>query len=132
VLDFALLFASAFLSATLLPAQSELLLAHLSFQGVHSAFLLVLVATVGNVSGSLVNWWMGRMLSPAKRSPMLIRAETLYHRFGIWSLLFAWIPFIGDPLTLIAGVFHTPLRLFLPLVACGKALRYTIVMMIIA
>ncbi len=77
--------------------------------------MLWLVATSGNTLGSLINVWMGRYARrfqdrrwfPA--SPQgLVRAERWYHRFGEWSLLLSWAPVIGDPLTVLAGVFRLP------------------------
>ena len=43
---------------------------------------------------------------------------------GAWTLLFSWVPVIGDVLTTMAGLMRTPLVIFLPMVAAGKALRY--------
>jgi membrane protein YqaA with SNARE-associated domain len=57
----------------------------------------------------------------------LARAEGWYHRYGRWSLLFAWLPVIGDPLTVIAGTLREPLGIFLLLVTIGKAGRYVLV-----
>lgn len=126
------LFLSAFLAATLLPATSELMLAGLQWQGVHPPLLLVLVATAGNVLGAVVNWLLGRHLMRFRdrrwfpvRPAMVERAGGWYRRWGVWSLLLAWVPVIGDPLTLVAGLFRTPLPHFLLLVTLGKAARYT-------
>ena len=127
-----LLFATAFLAATIFPAQSEAMLAGLHLTGAHSATLLVVVATTGNVLGSCVNWLLGRYLThfqdrrwfPVKPEA-LDRASRTYQRFGVWTLLFAWVPIIGDPLTIIAGLLRTPFLLFTVLVTVGKAARYT-------
>ncbi|GHF33720.1 YqaA family protein [Seohaeicola zhoushanensis] len=128
------LFLAAFLAATLLPAQSEALLAyHLSNPALSVAGLLA-VATAGNVLGSVVNWLCGRFLrhfqnrrwfpvSPAH----LARAEAQYHRWGRWSLLASWVPIIGDPLTVVAGVMREPLPSFLVIVTIAKAGRYLVV-----
>lgn len=125
------LFLAALLAATLLPAQSELLLAGLHLAGRHDAAALVGVATAGNVLGSVVNWLLGRHLMHLSdrrwfplKGPALARAERFYRRWGVWTLLLAWTPIVGDPLTLVAGIFRTPLAVFLPLVALGKAARY--------
>jgi membrane protein YqaA with SNARE-associated domain len=125
------LFLTAFLAATLLPAQSELLLAGLHLGGMHDRYLLVAVATAGNVLGSTINWLLGRYLThfrdrrwfPISRHA-LERAERYYRRWGVLTLLLAWAPIIGDPLTLVAGIFRTSLWVFLPLVTIGKASRY--------
>ena len=122
---------SAFLAATIFPAQSELVLAALLAEGSHSTALLLLAATVANTLGSVVNWALGRALtgSAARRwlriaPARLEQARRLYERWGAWSLLLAWVPFIGDPLTVAAGALRLRLALFVPLVAAGKAARY--------
>ncbi|MCG5240676.1 DedA family protein [Azospirillum doebereinerae] len=132
------LFLVSFIAATIFPAQSELLLASMHASGRYDDGLLILVATVGNVGGSAANWALGRYLMhfqdrrwfPA--SPALVeRATRWYQRFGVWSLLLAWVPIIGDPLTLVAGILRVDIRLFLLLVTLGKAGRYAILMVAI-
>ena len=98
------LFLTALVAATLLPAQSELLLATLLVQSGEPAWALIAVATLGNSAGSAVNWWLGRSLTrfQGRRwfpfSPESLRkAEGWYHRYGRWSLLCSWMPVIGDP-----------------------------------
>ncbi|QOG06798.1 DedA family protein [Aureimonas sp. OT7] len=128
------LFLAAFVAATLLPAQSEAVLATLVASGTHAAFLLVSVATAGNVLGSLVNWAIGRQVErfagrrwfPASPKQME-RAKGWYARYGRWSLLASWVPVIGDPLTLAAGIMREPLWSFLLLVTIAKAARYVAV-----
>lgn len=128
------LFVAAFLAATLFPAQSEAVLAGLAMQGEHSIALLLLVATTGNVLGSLVNWLLGRQVERFRdrrwfpASPKtLARAEGWYRRYGRWSLLLSWVPIIGDPLTLVAGMLKEPLWSFLALVGFAKLARYVAV-----
>ena len=117
------LFLSAFLAATLLPAQSEIVLAGLAADGSYSMPALIGVATLGNVLGACVNWWLGR--TAARLKPLAhTRAVSWYRRFGIWSLLFSWLPVVGDPLTLAAGVLGVSFLPFLVLVTVGKAARY--------
>lgn len=124
------LFAAAFLAATLLPAQSETVLVGLLLAG-YKPWLLILVASVGNVLGSTLNWWLGRGIARFSDRPWfpvkpeaLARAQRWYGRYGKWSLLLSWVPVIGDPLTLAAGVMREPLRVFLLLVAVAKTGRY--------
>lgn len=125
------LFLTCFLAATLLPVQSEMILAGMHIQTHYSAGLLVAVATAGNVLGAMVNWWLGRYLIhfhdrpwfPIKKH-LLDKASSFYQRYGVWTLLLAWAPFIGDPLTLVAGIFRTNFLLFTLLVTIGKAGRY--------
>jgi membrane protein YqaA with SNARE-associated domain len=132
--EFAGLFAVCFLAATVLPAQSEILLAGMVLAAHQPVIALVAVATVGNVLGSTVNWLLGRLLSrfegrrwfPVERRP-LAKAEGWYHRWGKWSLLLPWAPFIGDPLTVVAGVLRERLAVFLALVTVTKLGRYVVV-----
>lgn len=130
------LFLTAFIAVTLFPLSSEALLAALIYQK-HSLLLLWLAATSGNTLGSCLNWYLGSQVlrwrdrpwfpvSPAK----LARAQTQFQRYGIVSLLFAWLPVVGDPLTLLAGVMRVHFGLFLLLVASGKALRYAFIILL--
>lgn len=127
------LFLAALVAATLLPAQSELLLLAMLASRRFDAALLLLVASAGNVLGSTINWAIGRFLAhhrgarwfPVSEAAMS-KAEDRYRRFGTLSLLFSWLPIIGDPLTLIAGVLRMPLSRFLLLVTIAKAGRYLV------
>nr|WP_256836118.1 YqaA family protein [Pseudomonas oleovorans] len=127
------LFLSAFGAATLLPLQSEAVLVALLLAGQHPLWALLLVATLGNVLGSWVNWLLGRSIehyrerrwfpvSPAR----LQQAQGWYARYGRWSLLLSWMPVIGDPLTLVAGVMRERLWVFLAIVTLAKASRYAV------
>ncbi len=129
------LFFSAFLAATLVPGSSEALLVGLVAAGRDNPWLLLAVAGTGNVLGSLVNWLCGRFLARFRDRrwfPVSARrydqASTWYGRFGYWSLLFAWAPIVGDPLTVIAGALRVPLVPFLVLVTIGKLARYGFVL----
>ncbi|MGB7320937.1 MAG: YqaA family protein [Albidovulum sp.] len=131
-----LLFFSGFLSATLLPGSSETVLVGLLASGKSDAFTLVLVATVGNTLGAVTNWCLGRFFERFhERKWYPISAATLaktrawFNRYGVWTLLFSWIPVIGDPLTLVAGILRIGFWRFLALVATGKALRYGFVVL---
>lgn len=131
------LFAVAFVAATLLPAHSEVALVGLLLTGNYSPWLLVAVASAGNILGSLVNWLLGRAVEHYRDrkwfpvSPqMLERAQAWYHRYGRWSLLMSWAPVIGDPLTVVAGVLREPLWSFLLLVAIAKTARYVVLALV--
>ncbi len=124
------LFVSALVSATLLPGGSEALLLWRLQQGGDAA-ALVAVATAGNVLGSLVTYGIGRLGNEAlhRRWPgmdgaRLARAEAWFDRFGKPALLLAWLPVVGDPLCLVAGLLRLRLGWFLPLVTAGKLGRY--------
>lgn len=127
------LFGSAFIAATILPLQSEAVLVTLLVAGAHPVFVLIIVATVGNVLGSVVNWCLGRFLLRFKEKPwfptskgQLERAQDWYRRYGRWSLLGSWLPVVGDPLTVVAGVMREPLVPFLVLVTIAKGTRYLV------
>ena len=130
------LFAAAFLAATIFPFQSEVVLAGMVLAERAPVWLLVAVASVGNVLGSIVNWLLGRFIArfegrrwfPLRRE-QAARAEGWYRRYGRWSLLFSWAPVIGDPLTIVAGVLREPLPVFVVLVTLAKAGRYAVVAM---
>lgn len=123
------LFLAAFLAATLVPAQSESVLTGLILAGGQPAAALVAVASLGNILGSVLNWLIGRGVErfrswfPASER-QLARAQAQYQHFGYWSLLLAWVPIIGDPLTLVAGIMREPLWRFVALVSIGKIGRY--------
>ena len=130
------LFILSFLAATLLPLGSEWLLVLLLQQGDHSASAIVGIATVGNYLGSCTNYFIGLYGSDFLINRVLRidqnqinRAKSFYDRYGIWSLFFAWLPFIGDPLCLLGGLFKIPLATFSVLVFLGKMFRYTLVAM---
>ncbi|GLK57660.1 membrane protein YqaA with SNARE-associated domain [Methylopila capsulata] len=125
------LFVAAFLAATLLPAQSEAALVGLIALGERSPWALVATASLGNTLGSLVNWALGRQAERFRHKrwfPVsdraLDRATGWYRRYGRWSLLLSWVPIVGDPLTLVAGVLREPFWSFLALVAVAKTARY--------
>ncbi|MGY6549610.1 MAG: YqaA family protein [Roseinatronobacter sp.] len=130
------LFLSAFVAATLLPAQSETVLLVLLHSGTHPVWLLVTVASIGNVLGSVVNWAMGRYLMHHAGHPrfpftpaQIARAQAWYARRGWVSLFGSWLPVIGDPLTLVAGVLHEPLWRFLLVVSAAKTGRYVVLVL---
>ena len=128
-------FSAAFLSATLLVGLSEAALVLAAGQPVAPLVALFLAATAGNVLGAVVNFVLGRFLlrferrrwfpvSPVNRK----RAETLFGRYGQPILLFSWLPIVGDPLTLVAGLLRMPFPTFLIYVTIGKAARYAVLL----
>ena len=127
------LFLASFLAATILPLSSEVVLSFLLLSDLNPT-ILVGVATVGNVLGSFVNYaigfWGGIFLI---RKVLKISddesagAERTFKRYGVFSLFFAWVPVIGDPLTVVAGMLKINIALFFILVASGKLMRYVII-----
>jgi membrane protein YqaA with SNARE-associated domain len=127
------LFLAAFAAATIFPFQSEVVLVGLVLADDYSAVLLLAVASVGNTLGSVVNWGLGLGVERMKTwrwfpvsEAQLDRASGWYRRWGKWSLLLSWAPFIGDPLTVAAGVLREPFWSFLALVAIAKTARYAV------
>jgi len=132
------MFLAAFIAATLLPAQSELVLSGLLLAGKQPVWALIAVASVGNILGSVVNWLMGRYahrFSGRRWFPVkleqLDKAERWYRKYGRWSLLLSWAPVIGDPLTLVAGLLREPLWSFVLLVTLAKTGRYLVLASIV-
>jgi membrane protein YqaA with SNARE-associated domain len=127
------LLASAFLAATILPAQSEGVLVGMLLTGRFETWLLLSVASIGNTLGSVVNWLIGRFASrvgrrwwmPASRDK-LAKAEAWYHRYGRWTLLLSWVPIVGDPLTIVAGALREPIASFILIVGLAKTARYLV------
>jgi len=128
------LFILSFLSATIFPFSSELTLISLLSTGNYSSFLLVWIASFGNVLVSVFNWLLGFYLLryinkkwfPFKQS-QINQASNWFKRFGVWSLLFAWVPIIGDPVTFVAGILKINFLFFLILVTVGKISRYFLI-----
>ncbi len=127
------LFLAAFVAATILPAQSEALLAGLLLGGRHQVALLLLVATAGNVLGAMVNYGLGLGIERFRHrrwfpiGPAAYeRAAGWYRRFGVWTLLLSWAPIVGDGFTVVAGAARTPFWLFTLLVLLAKGGRYLV------
>jgi len=120
----------AFLSATLLPGGSEILFLSLLYQG-YDPLALWLCASLGNTLGAWINWLLGRYFLHFQqcrwfpfKADRLQSAQKWFQHYGIWSLLLAWMPIVGDALTFIAGVMRVPVWVFLLLTAMGKSGRY--------
>jgi membrane protein YqaA with SNARE-associated domain len=125
------LFSISFLAATILPFSSELMLAGLIATSNYDNFLLLIFASLGNILGSTINWVLGfysRNLTTNKwfpfKSSQIESSSKWFDKFGKWSLLFAWVPIMGDPLTLVAGLLRVKFLEFLILVSIGKVSRY--------
>jgi membrane protein YqaA with SNARE-associated domain len=109
---------------------SEVLLIALLSQG-ENEILLWFFATLGNTLGSVINYGLGLWASDYinkkyQHAKSWKHAQAAYNRYGSWSLLFAWLPIIGDPITLVAGLAKTRFSLFILLVVIGKGARYAI------
>lgn len=130
------LFLSALLAATILPMQSEAVFVAYLLAGTTPALALLAVASFGNTLGAVLNWLMGLGLERFKDRrwfpvgpQALARAQAWYARWGKWSLLLSWMPVIGDPITVAAGVMREPFWRFLLLVGLAKTGRYLVLML---
>lgn len=133
------LFFVSFAAATVIPMQSEAVLSALLLSKEYHPWLLVLTASVGNTLGAVVNWALGlgiekfhdRKWFPVKHDA-LVKAKGWYVRYGRWSLLLSCLPFVGDAVTVAAGVMKERLVVFLALVAIAKAGRYIAIALALA
>ena len=128
------LFVATFLSATLVPLASEFVVIAMPRLG-YNLWLTLLLATAGNILGSVVNYYVGLWGADFTLSryfemkpEMWARAERLFRRYGAAALFFSWVPIVGDPLTTVAGAFRVRFGLFLFWVAFGKTLRYILLL----
>ena len=130
------LFFVSFAAATVFPMQSEAVLSAMLMTKAYEPWGLVLTASVGNTLGAVVNWALGRGIErfhdrkwfPVKQAA-LTKAQGWYARYGRWSLLLSWLPFVGDALTVVAGAMKENLPVFLAIVAIAKTSRYIVIAM---
>ena len=127
------LFIASFLAATILPLSSEVILSFLLLNNFNPT-ILVSVATFGNVLGSFVNYSIGvwgsiffvrRVLKISEDE--FVKAKQRFQKYGVFSLFFAWVPVIGDPLTVVAGVLKINILIFFIMITSGKLIRYVII-----
>ena len=126
------LFASAFISSTIAPGGSEAVLAYMVSEQLHPVMLLVVVATIGNTLGALTTWWLGHLAAkkfPAEHVLDKSKQKALQwvRHWGNWSLLFSWLPVVGDGLCFAGGWLKLPLLLSLMFILVGKLFRYLFV-----
>jgi len=120
--------------ATIVPFGSEAFLVSLILLDKYNIFILLFAASLGNILGSVFNWVCGyysiyfirKKWFPISKKKM-DKASFYFKKYGKWSLLFSWMPFIGDPITFVAGSFKYSFLSFLILVSIGKTGRYIIV-----
>jgi len=125
------LFFISFLSATLLPLGSEAFLLY-SIENSNGFIALLILASIGNTLGSIVNYFLGLKGTDYLLSKKLIKAKYIdlskrfFDRFGLFALLLSWVPIVGDPLTFMAGVFRFNIYKFIFIVLFAKSLRYSV------
>ena len=132
------LFIISFLAATILPLSSELVLSTMLLTDSFDKYLLLVVASFGNILGSSVNWYLGKKILIFKEKKwfpanerQIAKGEIYFKKYGIWSLLLAWVPIIGDPLTIVAGILRVKFFTFILLVSISKISRYIFLIFII-
>ncbi len=128
------LFTFAFMVATIVPFGSEMYFATLLSLNKYNNLLLLIAASIGNVLGSVFNWVCGYYVNYFIKKPWfpikkdkIVKGTEIFNKYGKWSLLLSWVPFIGDPITFVAGTLRFSLVPFLILVSIGKVGRYLII-----
>ena len=124
----------SFMVATIVPFGSEVYFATLLSLGKYNNFLLLVSASVGNVLGSVFNWICGYYINyfikkswfPIKKDKIK-KGTDLFNKYGKWSLLLSWVPFVGDPITFVAGTLRFSFIPFIILVSIGKVGRYLVI-----
>ena len=138
IIGYLSLFTISFLAATILPFSSELMLASMLSIENYNRTLLIIFSSLGNILGSVFNWVLGFYfikLQNKKWFPFnqeqISKSSQWFEKYGKWSLLFAWVPIIGDPLTFVAGTMKTKFFIFLILVSIGKISRYLFISLLV-
>ena len=138
IIGYLSLFTISFLAATILPFSSELMLASMLSIENYNRTLLIAFSSLGNILGSVFNWVLGfyfiklqnKKWFPFKEK-QISKSSLWFEKYGKWSLLFAWVPIIGDPLTFVAGTMKTKILIFIILVSFGKIARYLFISLLI-
>ena len=134
---YASLFISSFLSSTILPGHSEIILTAFIFLKKYPIINLIFFASIGNILGSILNWCIGYFLTNLKdwkwfpiNKSQLTRVSSWFLKYGKWTLFLSWVPIIGDPLTIIAGIFRVPIYTFILIVSLAKTMRYVFISLV--
>ena len=128
------LFTVCFLVATIVPFGSEMYFGTLLSLNKYNNLLLLVSASVGNVLGSVFNWVCGYYVNyfinkswfPIKKEN-ITKGTNIFNKYGKWSLLLSWVPFIGDPITFVAGTLRYSFIPFVIFVTIGKVGRYLLI-----
>ena len=127
------------LAATILPLSSEIVLTTMLLTNLFEKNILLIVASFGNILGSIFNWYLGKKITifqDRKWFPVspkqLNKSQKYFQKYGLWSLLLAWVPVIGDPLTLLAGVLRVRFSIFFILVSISKISRYIFIIYLVS
>lgn len=131
-----ILFITALISATLFPLGSEALLIYNIKEG-YNIYLLLFFATLGNSLGSVINYFLGLkgeeylLKKSLIKEKYIIKSKSYFDKYGAWSILFSWLPIIGDPITFVAGILKYDFKKFLFLVIIAKFSRYLFLVLIV-
>ena len=133
------LFIISLLAATILPLSSEIVLTTMLLTNLFEKNILLIVASSGNILGSIFNWYLGKKITIFQdrkwfpvSSEQLNKSQKYFQKYGLWSLLLAWVPVIGDPLTLLAGVLKVRFSIFFILVSISKISRYVFILYLVS
>ena len=133
------LFIISLLAATILPLSSEIVLTTMLLTNLFEKNILLIVASSGNILGSIFNWYLGKKITIFKdrkwfpvSQEQLNKSQKYFQKYGLWSLLLAWVPVIGDPLTLLAGVLKVRFSIFFILVSISKISRYIFIIYLVS
>lgn len=121
------LFWACFLASTIIPFPSEATLLFFLSSGAYSPEAVLAVAGLGNCLGGSTNYLLGYYGRKVLSKKSLLKSELLVQRYGFWTALFSWLPFIGDPLLVVLGVYRVSLWKTLTLMSIGKMARYLVV-----
>ena len=133
------LFIISLLAATILPLSSEIVLTTMLLTNLFEKNLLLVIASSGNILGSIFNWYLGKKITifqgrkwfPVSQE-QLNKSQKYFQKYGLWSLLLAWVPVIGDPLTLLAGVLKVKFSIFFILISISKISRYIFIIYLVS
>ena len=122
-----------------MPLSSEIVLTTMLLTTLFEKNILLIVASSGNILGSIFNWYLGKKITifqDRKWFPVspeqLNKSQKYFKKYGLWSLLLAWVPVIGDPLTLLAGVLKVRFSIFFILVSISKISRYVFILYLVS
>mgnify|MGYP003475564393 FL=1 len=131
-----ILFITSLISATLFPLGSEALLIYDIKEG-YNLYLLLLFATIGNSLGSVINYFLGLkgeeylLKKSLIKESYIIKCKKYFDKYGLYTILFSWLPIIGDPITFMAGILKYDFKKFLIFVIIAKFSRYLFLVIII-
>ena len=122
-----------------MPLSSEIVFTTMLLTNLFEKNILLIVASSGNILGSIFNWYLGKKITifqDRKWFPVsqeqLNKSQKYFQKYGLWSLLLAWVPVIGDPLTLLAGVLKVRFSIFFILVSISKISRYIFILYLVS